>query len=277
MFETAIIVFREVLEAAIVIGIMAAATQAIPNKNKWLLSGIFLGLLGAVLVALLGNQLGELADGLGQELFNASVVGIAVVMLAWQTIWMSTQGASISNDAKKTGMAIKEGQKALSVLLVIVGLAILREGSEVVVFLYGISASGAQANSMLLGGGIGILSGMLVGFIIYTGLLHLPIGLFFKGTAILIAFLSAGMASQAANYLVQANKIPVLASPLWDLSSVLPNASILGSFLQTLLGYNARPDGIQVVFYVVTLLTIFFAIKWLNYRSKRLIRKDAML
>ena len=274
MFETAIIVFREILEAAIVIGVIAAATEAIPNRNKWLLSGIFLGLLGAILLAYLGSELSEFADGLGQELFNAGVVSIAVVMLAWQTIWMSTRGAMISNDAKKTGMAIKEGKKALSILLIIVGVAILREGSEVVVFLYGISASGAQANSMLEGGGIGLLSGVLVGFIIYTGLLRLPVGLFFKGTAVLIAFLSAGMASQAANYLVQANQIPALVSPLWDLSSLLPNSSILGSFLQTLLGYNARPDGIQVVFYVVTLLTIFFAIKWLNHQSKLLVHKE---
>ncbi|BBN60089.1 FTR1 family iron permease [Hydrogenovibrio marinus] len=264
MFETAIIVFREVLEAAIVIGIIAAATKTIPNKSKWLVSGILLGISGAVLIAYLGNELSQLANGIGQELFNASIMSIAVAMLGWQTVWMSTHGAELAQSAKETGMAIRDGKKALSVLLIIVGVAILREGSEVTVFLYGISASGIGSLSMLMGGVIGILLGILIGYIIYSGLLRLPVQFFFKVTTILIAFLAAGMSSQVAKYLVQADKIPSLATPLWDLSTLLSNQSILGKFLEALFGYSARPDGIQVVFYLVTLLTIFLSIKWIK-------------
>jgi high-affinity iron transporter len=274
MFETAIVVFREMLEAAIIIGIIAAATKSIPNRNKWLTFSILLGLLGAVMVAYFGRELSGLAEGMGQELFNASVMGLVVVMLAWQTIWMSAHGAELSNSAKEVGRAIRDGRKELSVLLIIVGVAILREGSEVVVFLYGLSASGTGSYSMLIGGVIGILVGAIVGYIIYTGLLRLPIRLFFKAMTILISFLAAGLASQAAHYLVQANLLPSLATPLWDLSWLLSNQSLLGSFLQTLMGYDARPDGIQVVFYFTTLAIIFLTIKIPQYVHERDVRQE---
>ena len=142
MFGTAIIVFREVLEAALIIGIVAAATHNIHGSRGWLLAGLLAGLIGAGVVAAFTDVIGSFASGIGQELFNAIVLGIAVVMLAWHNIWMSSHGAALAAGARAVGGDIRDGRSECSVLLLIVGLAVLREGSETVLFLYGIAAAG---------------------------------------------------------------------------------------------------------------------------------------
>jgi len=223
MFATAIIVFREVLEAALIIGILAAATRTVPNSKRWLVAGVLAGLVGAGVVATFTDVIGSLASGIGQEIFNATVLGIAVLMLAWHNIWMSSHGAALAASAKSTGKAISDGKRECSILLVIVGLAVLREGSETVLFLYGIAASGGSSqSSMMLGGGVGMLAGIALGYTIYAGLLRVPMRWFFTATGVLVLLLAAGMASQSANFLIQADLLPSLAAPLWDTSAVLP-------------------------------------------------------
>ena len=265
MFATAIIVFREVLEAAVIIGILAAATRDIPGRNRWLAAGIAAGLLGAGMVALGTGRIAELASGVGQELFNAVVLGIAVVMLAWHNLWMSSHGAALAADARKVGTAIRDGRRARSVLLIVVGLAVLREGSETVLFLYGIAASdGGASLPMLAGGFTGIIAGVAVGWLLYAGLLRIPLRWFFTATGILVLFLAAGMASQAARFLIQADILPSLATPLWDTSSWLPQSSMAGTLLHGLIGYDAQPSGMQIVFYVLVLGAIAAGMKWIN-------------
>jgi len=257
MFATAIIVFREVLEAALIVGIVAAATRTIPGRNRWLAAGIAAGLAGSALVALGTDRIADMASGMGQELFNAAILGIAVVMLAWHNLWMSSHGAALAANARGVGNAIRDGRRECSVLLVVVGLAVLREGSETVLFLYGIAASEGSASLSMLGGGIaGIAAGIAVGYLVYAGLLRIPLRWFFTATGVLVLFLAAGMASQAARFLVQADLLPSLASPLWDTSALVPQGSVAGTLLHSLVGYDARPAGMQIVFYVSVLVAV---------------------
>ncbi len=265
MFATAVIVFREVLEAALLVGIVAAATRAVPERNRWLAGGIIAGLLGASLVALGTDRIAEMASGVGQELFNATVLGIAVAMLGWHNLWMSSHGAALAADARRVGNAISEGRRERSVLLVVVGLAVLREGSETVLFLYGIAASeGGGSAPMLAGGLAGITAGVAAGYLLYAGLLRIPLRWFFAATSMLVLFLAAGMASQAARFLIQADVLPSLAAPLWDTSTWLPQTSLLGTLLHTLVGYEARPAGMQIVFYALVLVVIAAGMKWIS-------------
>jgi high-affinity iron transporter len=263
MFATAVIVFREVLEASLIIGILAAATRGVPNSRRWLAAGVVAGLLGAGMVASFTDVIGAWASGIGQEIFNASVLGIAVIMLAWHNIWMSSHGAVLAANAKTVGRKIRDGNSECSILLVIVGLAILREGSETILFLYGIAASGDQGQSaMLTGGVIGVLAGGALGYTIYAGLLRIPMRWFFTATGILVLLLAAGMASQAAHFLIQADLLPGLTTPLWDTSAVLPESSVLGTLLHSLVGYDSRPAGMQIVFYLAAFLSIYAGMKW---------------
>src|SRR6185312_3287738 len=160
MFGTALIVFREVLEAALIVGIVSAATRGIPGRMRWICAGIAAGLVGSLAVAAGAGAISQLAEGMGQELFNASILGLAVAMLAWHNIWMSVHGREMAEDAKLVGNEIRSGTKALSVLMVVVAIAVLREGSETVLFLYGIALSGTSARaSMVFGGIVGLAGG----------------------------------------------------------------------------------------------------------------------
>ena len=268
MFGTAIIVFREALEAAILIGILAAATRSIPNSRRWLIAGVTLGLIGSGTVAAFTDAIGSFASGVGQEIFNAGILGIAVVMLAWHNIWMTSHGAALAASAKTTGNDIREGRSECSALLIVVGLAVLREGSETVLFLYGIAAAeNAERSMMITGGFIGLISGVVLGYTLYAGLLRIPMRWFFTATSVLVLLLAAGMASQAAHFLIQADLLPSLAAPVWDTSAALPENSALGIVLHSLIGYDARPAGVQIVFYLSALIAIsagMYAAKKLN-------------
>ena len=257
MWGSAIIVFREVLEAALIIGIIAAATRNLPGRNIWLLAGITAGLLGSVIVASLTGQIAELAEGVGQELFNAGILGVAAVMLAWHNIWMARHGRQLARNARQMGTDVASGGREMSALALVVALAILREGSETVLFLYGLLAGGEQSLASVSGGGaIGLIAGAFAGYGLYAGFLTIPARLFFAATSGLILLLAAAMASQAARFLVQADLLPSLANPLWDSSWFLGNSSLPGRFLHSLIGYEAMPSGIQVVFYMATLILI---------------------
>lgn len=262
MFGTAIIVFREVLEAALIIGIVAAATKDVPMRSRWILAGLMLGLVGAGLVAASTDTIASFASGIGQEVFNAIVLGIAVLMLAWHNIWMASHGAELATHARHVGRSIRDGRSECSILLIVVGLAVLREGSETVLFLYGIAASDDSGlTTMLTGGLIGVLAGVAVGYTIYAGLLRVPMRWFFTVTSVMVLLLAAGMASTAARFLIQADILPSLASPLWDTSRVLPEQGLMGMLLHSLVGYDARPAGMQVVFYVAVLLMMIIGMK----------------
>ena len=265
MFSTAVIVFREVLEAAIIIGIIAAATRDVPSRNRWISAGILLGLLGSTLVAGSASTISNLADGVGQELFNAFILGAAVLMLAWHSIWMASHGKQLAASARNVGNAIRDGASERSVLLAVIGIAVLREGAETVLFLYGIATSEqVGASTLLLGGFVGIIAGIAVGYALYKGLLRIPLHWFFTATSALVLLLAAGMASQMARFLIQADKIPALLTPLWDTSAILPEKSIPGLLLHSLIGYDASPAGMQLVFYVATLLIIIIGMKFVN-------------
>ena len=262
MFGTAVIVFREVLETAIIIGILAAATREVDGRMRWLVGGLLAGLAGSALVAASTDAIASFASGVGQELFNAIVLGIAVLMLAWHNIWMAKHGAELAKHARNVATSISDGRSECSILLVVVGLAVLREGSETVLFLYGISASqGNGANAMLLGGLMGAFAGVAVGYTIYAGLLRIPMRWFFAATSALVLLLAAGMASSAAKFLIQADLIPSLANPLWDTSNVIPEDGVIGMLLHSLIGYDAHPAGMQVVFYGVVIMLIRLGMK----------------
>ena len=276
MLATAIIVFREVLEAALIVGIVAAATRSVPGRTTWLVAGIVAGVVGAAIVALGTERIAAMAEGVGQELFNATVLGIAVLMLAWHNLWMTSHGAELAKNARNVGNDIRDGRRELSVLLIVVGLAVLREGAETVLFLYGIAAGeGGGSLAMLAGGFAGVAGGVAVGYLLYRGLLRIPLKWFFTATAVLVLFLPAGMASQAARFLIQADMLPSLATPLWDTSSILPQTSLVGTLLHGLVGYDARPAGMQLVFYVLVLLAIAAGMMWINKGGSPSTRKGA--
>jgi len=257
MLATAIIVFREVLEAALIVGIVMAASQGVPRRGGWVGGGVVGGALGAIVVAGFAESLAAAAAGIGQEIFNAAILFAAVAMLGWHNIWMRRHAGDLAVAANRLGAAVRAGTQPLWALAFAVGLAVLREGSEVVLFLYGIAAAGEDsAAAMALGGVLGLGAGAVAGAALYFGLVRIPLRHLFTVTSWLILLLAAGMASQAAAFLLQADLLPPLGPSLWDTSFLLAEHSLAGRVLHTLIGYTAQPAGIQLVFYLATLVVI---------------------
>jgi len=240
-----------------VVGIVLAASRGVPRRGVWVTGGIAVGAFGAALVAACAGAIAAAVNGIGQELFNAAILFTAVAMLGWHNIWMNRHGRELAATAAVLGKAVLGGSRPLYALALVVAIAVLREGSEAVLFLYGIAiASGMGALGMLGGGILGLAGGAAIGALIYFGLLTIPVHRLFTVTSWLILLLAAGMASQGATFLMQANLLPSLGNDLWDTSSILSENSLLGLLLHVLIGYSAQPAGIQVVFYLATLLII---------------------
>jgi high-affinity iron transporter len=257
MFATGIVVFREVLEAALIVSIVMASCRGIAGRGLWVLAGIGSGLAGAIAVAASASAIAEAVSGMGQEIFNAGVLFAAVLMLAWHNIWMASHGRQLAKEVGAVGHDIATGTKPLYAVAVVTGLAVLREGSETVLFVYGIMTSGGSSTlDMLIGGLGGLAAGAGVGVLLYFGLLRIPMSRLFTVTNWMVLFLAAGMAAQCAGFLEQADLLPSLGNALWDTSSILSETSLLGRVLHTLTGYVAQPSGLQLVFYVTTLAVI---------------------
>jgi len=268
MFAAALIVFRESLEAALIISIMTAATRGIPSRGRWIVAGILAGFLGAAIVASSMGLISNWASGMGQELFNAAILALAVGMLAWHNIWMSIHGREMAAQALNTAREINSGTRERSVIFIVVALAVLREGSETVLFLYGLASSSADGLQTTISGGLsGLAAGLVVGGLLYAGLLRIPLRWFFSITGVLVLLLAASMAAQAARFLVQADLLPSLGAPLWDTSDVLSQSSALGTLLHGLVGYDAQPSGTQALFYVVVLISIASGMRWVSSRD----------
>jgi high-affinity iron transporter len=261
MLATAVILFREVLEASLIIAIVLGASRDIEGRGRWVIGGIGLGLLGAGIVAILANIASSVFSGDGQAILNAIIMLSAVVMLTWHNVWMSAHGRELSAEVKAVGSDVQSGQRPMTALLIITMVAVMREGSEAVLFLWAIATSGEQSWDMVLGGIGGIIVGILVGLLLYAGLLRIPTRHFFSITSWLILLLAAGLAAQAAGFLNQVGLLPALGNGVWNTSGILNQNSLLGQLLHILVGYIARPSGIEIVFYIITFLTILILMR----------------
>jgi high-affinity iron transporter len=269
MLATLIIVFREVLEAGLIVGIVLAATEGVRHRGRFISAGIAAGVLGAAVVAAFAGALSDAFQGAGQEIFDAAILIAAVVMLSIHTLWMASHGRQIAMEMKEIGRSVTTGDRSLAAMAVVVAVAVLREGSEVVLFLFGIAASsGETAAAMLLGGALGILAGAGVSWLLYRGLLAIPPGRLFGVTNWMIAFLAAGMAGQAAAILANAGLIPTFGDQIWDTSAILRDDSLAGRALHALIGYSDRPSGVQLMAYLVTLGTLAFLAKRVAHGRK---------
>jgi high-affinity iron transporter len=250
-----IIVFREVFEAGLIVGIVLAVTGSVPHRYRWIGGGVLAGAMAACVVAAFAGALSQLFAGMGQELFNAAILCVAVIMLTWHNVWMAHHGREMAGEMRAVGQAVADGTRSLLALAVVVGVAVLREGSEIALFLYGIVASGGgSALSLAIGGFIGLALGAAVCLLTYFGLMRIPPRALFATTTALITLLAAGMATQAVAFLERANWLNSLDTVVWDSGWLLSEKSIAGRAMHTLIGYTDQPTEMQLLVYVAVLL-----------------------
>jgi high-affinity iron transporter len=265
MISALIIVFREVIEAGLIVGIVLAATTGVPGRARAVALGVLAGVLGACVVAVFAGEIANLFQGSGQELFNAAILLLAVAMLTWHNVWMASHGREMARELKAAGHQVKTGERTLTALSIVVGVAVLREGSEVVLFLYGIGAQGGtSAIGMIAGGGLGLVGGAAVSALMYFGLLKIPAGKLFQVTSGLITLLAAGMAAQAVIFLQNGGWLEFLTGTVWDTGWLIQDDSITGRLLHTLIGYSQAPNGAQLIAYGLTIVMILVLMRLVN-------------
>jgi high-affinity iron transporter len=269
MFATAVIVFRETLEAALIVSIVLAATRGISGRRRWIGGGIVAGVAGALVIAGLAEAIAGALQGIGQELFNAAILIAAVVMLAWHHLWMAVHGRALAARLRRLSDSVRQGGTTLAALSAAVALAVLREGAETVLFIQGV-ATGEPLRNVMAGLALGVTGGAALGALLYLGLVHVPVRHFFRVTGWMIVALAAGLAAQAARFLEQANLLPPLVPQLWDTSPILSDASLPGQLLHVLVGYTPTPSGLQFACYVLTAAGLIVASHWRSTMMGRL-------
>ena len=254
MFDAALIMFRETLEMALVLGVLFAAVRGIARARLAIWAGAAGGVVLAVLLGIFMEQMESALAGDGEFVFNACVLVLASILLGWTVIWMQRHGREIAARLRQTGEAVARAEAPLWALAGASFAAVAREGSEAAFFLFSAAqASGAEAWSLELGGLLGAGAAALLGWLLYRGVVRLPVGRALTVAGWLLVFIAAGMASQAAWNLVLIGWLPALGAPVWDLSDWLARDSSLGTLLRVLIGYDDAPSPMQVIVFVLAL------------------------
>lgn len=268
MFPVSLVIFREVFEIAIILSIVFAATRGLPGRGKWIGIGFVGGVVGSGIVAFFTDVISEAVEGVGQEIMNAGILLVAAVFIGWTVLWMRRHATDLTAHLKNVGHAVGAGDLSFISLSVVVALTLLREGSEIVLFTYAMLAAGQDSFNIIAGSIIGLVGGVVVGLLIYYGLIKLATKHIFKVTGWLLVFLVAGLASQAARFISAAGYFPELSGIVWDSSWLISDQGILGQTLQILVGYSARPVTIQLIFFAITLGGLITIIKISDRRSR---------
>lgn len=267
MFAAAVIIFREVFEISLLLSVIMAATREISGRSKILIFGLGGGALGASLVAYFAGEISNMAEGMGQELFNAVILFAAASMIGWTVIWMSRHARELSQHIKRLGQDIVKGEATIYSMAIVIALAVLREGSEIVLFIYGMLASKQAVSEIVAGSFIGFSGGAIAGLLLYLGLIKISPKHIFGITSWLLVFLCAGMASIGVSYVIAAGYLSDFSNVLWDTSGIVSESSVPGKALHILLGYSERPMLAQVVIYAAVFSTLSVGIKLTNKKK----------
>ena len=262
MFSSAIIFFREVFEIVLIVGIVLAATRGLPGRAKWIYLGFAGGIAGAGLIALFTNEISNMAEGLGQELFNAAILFTAAFFIGWTVVWIQRHAREMKAHFTRVGEAVKSGDVPFYSLSLVIAVAVLREGAEMVLFSYGMLAAGqTTVLELFTGAMLGLVGGLILSLLIYKGLISISPRHFLKVTGALLVLLVAGLASQGVGMLVAAGYFESMSATAWNSAWLIPNDGILGETLGVLIGYTAYPTYAHLIAFGGTLVILLACIK----------------
>ena len=240
-----LIVFREMLEMTLILGMLLAVCRDWADR-VWIALGALLGLCGAWIVALFMEQLEGALDGNGEFLFNAGLLLMASVMLVLTMIWLGRQGVAWRQRTQAVSRQLESGRMPGLPLAMLGFAAVIREGAETVFFMFSLW-HGNQMQALWTGGMFGAVAAFLLGAAVYRQLIKVRLKTLFALMSWLLAFVAAGLASQAVYYLVLMDWLPPLVEHVWDFSSWLPRESLAGTLLRVLFGYDEAPSGMQML------------------------------
>lgn len=263
MFKIALVIFREMLEISLILGIVSAATKAMPRSRFYIIAGIIGGIACSALLAFAMTHLASTFSYgiLSEEIADVIIIMLTVFVIAITAIWVKNSAAKLNGKIIRLKDA-PSNMKAGIVLICVIVATILREGAEIVLFVQAISSAyDYSSTDYAIGFGIGVSGGILSAILISYGLGKVATKYVFTVSFVLLSLVAASLASEAAGILTSLGMVDLLTTPIWDSSDFVSDFSVIGKLLKMLVGYNSKPNGLQLAFYTATLLLIYIGSK----------------
>jgi len=256
MLAAALITLREGLEAALIVGIALSALRKLgqPNRSRPVWAGVLAALVVSVVAGVALNALGVSFEGRGEAIFEGVAMLLAAGVLTWMILWMRNQGRQVQTGLERDVRQAAQAQNSTA-LFGLAFVAVLREGIETALFLTAAAFSATPAQTVI-GGTLGLLVAVGVGWLIFVAGKRLNVRAFFQVTGILLILFAAGLVAGGVHELQEAGLVPTLAEHLYNINPILNEQGAVGSFLKALLGYNGNPSLEEVVAYIVYLAIV---------------------
>lgn len=268
MFQITIAVFREFLEISILLSLFGAFASNIKNFRSLFFSGILLGAIGAGVIALFTEQISDTLDGMGHEIFMGCVVLFTSLLICSTLIWMKGYSQKLKTRIAEFNEGYDESLSSKIMIISLIATTIFREGSEIVLILYSISAiDGASSILYIQGFFLGAVLGISFGVGLYYGVFRFAAKYIFSVCSFIMTFIAAGLAAEAAKIFASVGLIEIFTDPLWNTSFIVSDDSTLGKILNVMMGYTAKPSGIELIFYLSTLSIIFISSQFFSGKS----------
>lgn len=253
---TYLIIVREAFEAALLLGILYAYLRQLGANAQahFVTWGAALGLVASVGLGVAVSVLsGPLLD-FGPDVVGIAVLFVSVGVLTWMLLWMRQHARGFKGEVHRQ---VEEAllTRRWWLIGVIAFTGVFREGAETVLYVWALltQASAGTGGASLVGGLLGLATAALLAWGVFRGGTAISLRHFFMVTSVLLLFVAAGLLSTGVGRLQGLGVLPG-SEALWDTSFLLRDDSLAGAFLKGLIGYRARPTGLEVAAYIGYLL-----------------------
>ena len=260
MLQVALVIFREMLEISLILGIVLAATKSIKQARIYITAGIMGGFICSSILAFFITHLASTLSGFGEEMMDVVIIMITVVVVSGTAIWVKQSSIKLNEQVGKLSVELDNSLYARVMLVLVVTTTIFREGTEIVLFIHALAAAHSLSTlDYAIGFAVGMLAGVGVAIAISYGLGRIAVKYLFSVSFVLLALVAASLASEAAGILTSLGVVDLLSAPMWDSGDYISDFSMVGKILKVLIGYNSKPNMLELIFYVMTLFLIYIA------------------
>jgi high-affinity iron transporter len=267
MLAALLITFREGLEAALIVGILLGYLRKVETTGLRLYAwaGVLAAVIASSVLAASIQLVGFELQGRAETIFEATTMFLAVGILTWMIFWMRYQ-ARIQRLELEQQLAQRVGSSQSWGVAALAFIAVFREGVETALFLSAAAFANPTAEP-LVGALIGLALAVGAGYLVYNSSVRLNLRAFFTATSLLLLLFAAGLMAHGVHELQEASLIPVLDPKLWNTNALINEHSLLGTILQSVVGYNANPSLAEVLTYWGYWLAALVGVRWLVDRK----------
>ncbi len=261
--SSAVITFRETLEAALVVGITLVFLYRVKQQkfNRYVYLGVFFAVVASIVAAVLFQTVAGGFEGRAEQLFEGSTMVVAAVLLSWMIVWMFRQRMHLKRHVEEKVSRAVEKQEKLELFLLSF-IAVFREGVETVIFLG--AATFASGQNVLAGGALGIVLALVVSYVFFTAAKRVNLRLFFNVTSLLLVLFAAGLVAHGVHEFQEARFLPMTVEHVWNTNWLLNEKGFAGSLAKSLFGYNGDPSLLEVIAYAAYLVAIGYVFVSVN-------------